>query len=178
MTRTVKPTRIATVLALALAASAFVATPAQAQAEGWYDGAASDGSQFSLYVYRDVNTGALQIAQYGYYGLLSCPSGTRRQENTAFGAWVPAQPHLDIENKDEGFYTRLTGDFSADGSTFTGTGLMSLPRFVDVDTSHKRAETCSTGTRTIVATRSATAPTRAPAMLLLRGQWLHTPAAH
>lgn len=173
MTRTITPSRLAATLALA--ASAWLASPAQAQVEGWYSGIASDGSQFSLYVQRDMS-GALQLNTYAYYGNITCPSGAVRHENSAFGALAPAQPHIDIETPDESFYTRLVGDFSADSSTFTGWAVMTMPKFVDVGASTKRTESCTTGKRRVVATLSAFAVPGMPAALP-RGQWLRMPAA-
>jgi hypothetical protein len=158
---TIKSIVLGTVVLAALLSST---APARAQVEGWYLGTASDGSQFGMYLSRD-SAGQLYLNNYNYYGLVTCPSGATHQENTSFGVYEPAVPHVDYEMRDDSYYTRLVGDFSADGLTFTGTAKLNMPKFTDPSLSVRRSEVCLTGARRIVATWDARQSTVPPPRL-------------
>jgi hypothetical protein len=152
-----------------LATLVAAVSPAQAQVEGWYTGVASDGLQFGMYVERDVN-GQMIVNGINLYGPFTCPSGASRLEGPAAYIGLPVvQGHLHAETRDPGYFLEVDGDFSADGLSFTGTGMATLPRFKDVNTSVKATEGCTTHIRHIVAT--TTGLSSAPP------SWLSSPPA-
>jgi len=82
---------------------------------------------------------------------LKCPSGATHPESWGLGLWVPATPHVEDDRAEDGLYSHLVGDFSADGSTFTGTITFKQPMFVDIAQFPNKAEVCGSGVRHVVA---------------------------
>jgi len=156
-------------VAATAALAAFVATPTQAQVAGWYEATSSDGSWFSMVLAND--NGQLSVAQWGFAGDITCASGTKRHTDYAFGVWSPASSHENLETADDDVYAHLTGDFSADSTSFTGSFVFKEPLFVDVAANTRKTEVCGVGVHHFVATLQQQSVTHVPA--LASGEVLH-----
>lgn len=140
------------VLPFAVAAMATIAAPAHAQLAGSYVATSASGERFEILAQSFDGGATLTLTQYDFATTLKCPSGAAHAESWAFGVWTPATAHVEDDRAEDGLSSHLAGDFSADGSTFTGTITFKQPMFVDLAQFPNKAEVCGSGTRRVVAT--------------------------